>query len=348
MSIAVTDSLVFKLSLCISTFNRANVIGATLDSIISQAPQECEIVVSDNASSDGTEAVVTEYARRFKNLRYFRQSTNDGFDRNFDRVVELARGEYCWLMSDDDFLRPGAIATILEALRSSFSLILVNYERRDAAMSKVLLPRAADFMQNRVYASEDLDRLFLETVAVSIYIGSIVIERGIWLSRERQKYYGSMLIHLAVIYQARLPSQTLLVAEPFVSYRMGNTTTFWPSSFEILLIRYPSLVWSSALSDTTKRTICHPEPWKNLRTLLLCRAMGWYSFAEYERWIRSNLRFGCARSISWLIAHAPGAVVNAIYLVYYSMAIFHRNRRVKLYSLRKSDFHFRNWRIKLS
>lgn len=50
-----------KLSICIGTFNRSAFIGATLESIVSQATSECEIVVSDNASNDDTWKVVSEY-----------------------------------------------------------------------------------------------------------------------------------------------------------------------------------------------------------------------------------------------------------------------------------------------
>jgi len=49
------------LSICISTHNRAAFIGETLSSILCQVTTDCEIVVSDNASIDNTEAVVSQY-----------------------------------------------------------------------------------------------------------------------------------------------------------------------------------------------------------------------------------------------------------------------------------------------
>ena len=81
-----------KLSICIATFNRAAFIGATLDSIISQATEEVEIVVVDGASSDNTSQVMDEYKRRFPRLRYFRQETNGGIDVDYSKTVEFARG----------------------------------------------------------------------------------------------------------------------------------------------------------------------------------------------------------------------------------------------------------------
>lgn len=60
-----------KLSICIATRNRATLLPAMLDSIISQTTEECEIVVSDNASTDNNEAVVVDYAKRFAEVLQF-------------------------------------------------------------------------------------------------------------------------------------------------------------------------------------------------------------------------------------------------------------------------------------
>src|SRR5438132_1164874 len=96
----------FKLSFCIATRNRAVLIGATLESILNQVTSQCEVVVVDGASTDDTESVVGGFVERYENVRYFKLEKNGGLDRDFDRAVELARGEYCWLLPDDDFLTP--------------------------------------------------------------------------------------------------------------------------------------------------------------------------------------------------------------------------------------------------
>ncbi|MBE0603333.1 MAG: glycosyltransferase family 2 protein [Deltaproteobacteria bacterium] len=113
------------LSFCITTRNRESYIGATLENLVSQATDEVEIVVLDAASTDGTRETVEGFARRFPRLRYFRQETNEGVDRDYDRTVELAEAEYCWMMSDDDALAPGAVAEVLGHCREGFDLIVV-------------------------------------------------------------------------------------------------------------------------------------------------------------------------------------------------------------------------------
>src|SRR5690349_17145524 len=78
---ATPETSEIQLSICISTRNRASLIGATLGSIIEQLSEDCEIVVLDGASTDGTAGVVMDYQQRFSRLRYVRQETNNGLDR---------------------------------------------------------------------------------------------------------------------------------------------------------------------------------------------------------------------------------------------------------------------------
>jgi len=117
-----------RLSICIATRNRAKFIGATLESILVQATEEVEIVILDGASTDNTEEIVRLYQDRFPRLRYFRQETNMGIDRDFTKSVELAHGDYCWLFCDDDLFKPGAIRVVLEALKNDYALVIADSE----------------------------------------------------------------------------------------------------------------------------------------------------------------------------------------------------------------------------
>jgi len=115
-----------KLSVCIPTYNRAAFIGETLESILSQANGSIEIVVVDGASTDGTPEVVASFQKRFSNLIYHRGAQNMGVDRDMATAVELARGEYCWLMSSDDLIKPGAISRMLEEIQSGADIYLCD------------------------------------------------------------------------------------------------------------------------------------------------------------------------------------------------------------------------------
>ena len=122
------------LSICIATYNRAGFIGETLDSIIRQLTDEVEIVVVDGASTDATRTVMERYAADCPGLRYIRLPEKGGIDQDFCKAVEYARGEYCWLFPDDDLFKPGAVQRVLDELRNSYSLVIVNAEVMDRCL----------------------------------------------------------------------------------------------------------------------------------------------------------------------------------------------------------------------
>lgn len=332
-----------KLSFCIGTYNRGALIGATLESIISQTTDECEIVISDNASTDNTEQVVAEYARRCARVVYVKQETNLGLDHNFDRAVALAQGEYCWLMTDDDLLRPGAVARVLQALRRNPSLVIVNIEFRDFSMSRVLQRSSLTFDSDRVYGPTEMDRLFTEVDQdLVMYIGGVIIKREIWLARERERYYDSLFIHVAVVFQKHLPGEALVIAEPLVSYRLGNTHSYSSKMIEIIFDKWPSLVRTLAISESARSTVARAEPWWHPGWLLLLRGWGYYSLAEYRRWIRPRLSSTREKLSPVLVALIPGVIVNTLLLAYFSAR---SDRGRWLQAMKHSRVHIRNLRF---
>jgi glycosyltransferase involved in cell wall biosynthesis len=304
-----------KLSLCVATFNRAEFLGATLETLLAQATDECEVVVADNASTDDTEAVVAGFQRRFERLRYYRQHTNVGFDRNYDRVVTLARGEFCWLMADDDTLKPNAVTRVLEMLRPDLSLILVNMEMRDFSMSTVVSPRWIDIESDRLYERGEMDRLFIELGRYFGSVSNIVLRRSIWLSRDRERLAGSLFIHTGVIFQGPLPGRVLVLAAPLMNYRCGNNHDRWyrdNGAVQIFLDKWPSLIDSLAVSDVVKTQACKTA--RRFEVLLFLRSLG-YSLTHYRSWIRPRLSSGYEALVPIVVALLPRALVHLFFRI---------------------------------
>jgi glycosyltransferase involved in cell wall biosynthesis len=93
-----------RLSIIIPTYNRVHYLKQALESALSQDCDEYEVVVSDNASTDGTLELLQQYSNH-SIVRYFRNTTNIGMVSNWRRAVfELARGDWFILLSDDDYL----------------------------------------------------------------------------------------------------------------------------------------------------------------------------------------------------------------------------------------------------
>jgi abequosyltransferase len=332
-----------KLSVCIATLNRGNFIGATLESIISQATEAVEIVVLDGASTDNTEEVVRRFQDRFPRLRFVRQERNMGVDHDFAEAIALARGEYCWLFSDDDLMKPGAIQTVLAAAEGAHGLIVANAEVRNADLTKVLQHRRLPISADRIYELNQDDRLLAEVGAYLSFIGCVIIKRQLWEAREKQKYFGSLFIHVGVIFQSPLPATVIAIAAPLISIRYGNAG-WLDRSFEIWMFKWPDLIWSFRhYSDASKLRVCHPEPWRRVRTLLLYRAKGNYTMSAYRKWLKPRLESSWSRATSQAVAYLPRRIANLMAVIYFSLLRKKSDHLLQLADQTSSPFYFFSW-----
>ena len=90
-------------------FNGEKTLRASIDTLLGQSFTDFELVISDNASTDGTESICREYSERDHRIRYTRQAQNMGSGANLKFVLDVARGKYfMWAACDDirsqDFL----------------------------------------------------------------------------------------------------------------------------------------------------------------------------------------------------------------------------------------------------
>lgn len=271
----------YLLSICIPTYNRADMLRHTIDSILGQGVDGVEIVVSDNASTDGTDALMQELAQRHPQIRYVRSATNVGADRNFLKAVELAAGRYAWLMGSDDLVAPGGVAEVLQAIASHPELpgFSVNRQMYDLSMTRALpdmdlfTPRTERVHVHRsaLDACDDLG-IYLS------FISGQVFRKEAW-SRHAQapgieKYYNG-LVHLYVLYAMIRDAGTWgAVAAPLVRCRSDNDSFLSAGHFKRFQIDV--IGFSDAAGDVfgrgspVYRLLMH----KVLRNLLVNRVIG--------------------------------------------------------------------------
>jgi glycosyltransferase involved in cell wall biosynthesis len=103
-------------SVCIPVYNTERFVGDAVRSALSQTCADIEIVIVDNASSDGTPRILADFSD--PRIRVFRNDTNIGAAANFNRAVSLARGRYLKVLCADDALYPACLerqVAVLEA-----------------------------------------------------------------------------------------------------------------------------------------------------------------------------------------------------------------------------------------
>ena len=118
------------LSVCITTYERAEWLELNIENFIEIAKhlgQQVELVVCDNASPKSIADIFTKY-QHHKQISLYSNSGNIGMLGNLPQTVSLARGEYVWLIGDDDIIHNGSLEKIIDIIQTKKpELINLNY-----------------------------------------------------------------------------------------------------------------------------------------------------------------------------------------------------------------------------
>lgn len=118
------------ISIGLPVYNGGSTLRASLESLLDQTFSNFEIILSDNCSTDQTQAICEEFARKDKRITYIRQTVNIGAFSNFTFVLGRAKSEYFMWAAHDDFWKPSFIEKNLSLLR--------QFPDAVSAISKVL------------------------------------------------------------------------------------------------------------------------------------------------------------------------------------------------------------------
>jgi glycosyltransferase involved in cell wall biosynthesis len=113
-----------RVSVGLPVFNAERFVAATIDSILAQTFEDFELIISDNASTDGTEEICQRYAGDDDRIRYVRNPENLGLAYNYNQTFHLSSGEYFKWAAHDDLLRSKFLERCVEALDRDPSVVM--------------------------------------------------------------------------------------------------------------------------------------------------------------------------------------------------------------------------------
>lgn len=212
-----------KLSIAIPTFNGAKYIREALDSIISQLDEineKIEIVISDNASTDETPQIIEEYQKKYPGIiSYYRNDSNLGISKNYDLAILRSKGNYVWLLGDDDMLERGAIRKVIEIIKkyNNLSWIFVNYNRYDNRMGKEH-GKVVNLNRDYYCYGEDFFRI---TKFASATFSSNIVRKEEWRHESFEKYEHIAAKHPHVVLAIYLLKDrySYIISFPYVKFR---------------------------------------------------------------------------------------------------------------------------------
>jgi abequosyltransferase len=165
------------LTIAIPTYNRSSDLAQLLGILLPQLEgrPEVELLISDNASTDDTSAVVHRFLQQFQSIRYNRHPENIGPDANFLFCFNMARGRYFWLCGDDDIILPGVIEELLSHITAAdFDVI---YATSYGFRYDYLAERQSDPLNRRFHTITSARHLALVVNVMFTFISGIIVNK---------------------------------------------------------------------------------------------------------------------------------------------------------------------------
>jgi glycosyltransferase involved in cell wall biosynthesis len=113
--------------------NREEFLRQSLDALLGQTFTDFDLIISDNASTDGTEDICREYTGRDTRIRYYRNLSNIGAPRNFNRTFELSSTKYFKWATSDDLCGPQFLELAVGVLERDPAVVLCYAKSRTIA-----------------------------------------------------------------------------------------------------------------------------------------------------------------------------------------------------------------------
>lgn len=125
-----------RVSICIPTYNRADMVGCAITSALAQTYRDIEVVVVDNASTDNIEEVVASF--KDPRLRFVKNEENLGLFGNFNRCIEVAQGEFLHILHSDDYIDPDFTETCVAFFDEHPNVVLTFTSARLQLLNKTI------------------------------------------------------------------------------------------------------------------------------------------------------------------------------------------------------------------
>ena len=226
------------LSICIPTYNRSECLKECLSSVLASVAgheREIEIVISDNASTDGTGDVIRAFQDTHPWIRSHRNEKNIGGDRNIYAVATMGAGEYIWVFGDDDKMEPEAIERVLEQIKSGYGFVICNYSVWDKSFSFKKKNDGLHIGEDRAF--EDQNELLKRFNLHLGYISSVVINRAMFFKLTHDEYwafidYGFPFMYAVYAGVAQGNCRAIYISVPIVCNRSESSGDYdWHKFF---------------------------------------------------------------------------------------------------------------------
>lgn len=217
-----------KISILVPVYNVEKYLAKCLDSILGQTFQEYEIICMDDGSTDGSGAILDEYARKDDRIRVVHKE-NAGYGKTMNQAMLLAGGKYIGIVESDDTIDSGMFQTLydkieeydLDVIKSDFYLV---WDNEDGTTRKMYYKLTEDRkMYNRVLDPNlELEAYLVEKFTWNaLYRRKLLIQNQVKYQETPGASYQDNGFWFQTFYWAK---RVMLLDMPLYNYRQDNQT----------------------------------------------------------------------------------------------------------------------------
>lgn len=222
------------ITVCIPAYNRPEVLGDLLDTILTQNFDDYDIVICEDKSPKRNEIglIVKNYIDKYPNrISYFENPINLGYDANIRNLIAKATGMYCLFMGNDDLMCSGTLEKVAGAVTKhpDIGVLLRSYAAFDGTPDNIV-------QTFRYFEKETFFPAGEEAIS-TIYRRSVVIP-GMVLHREESLKWttdffdGTLLYQLYLVANILVTKNAVFLPDIIVLYRNGGIPDFGNSEKE--------------------------------------------------------------------------------------------------------------------
>ncbi|NJR40488.1 MAG: glycosyltransferase family 2 protein [Leptolyngbyaceae cyanobacterium CSU_1_4] len=222
-------------SVCIPTYNGEKYFKSCLDSVLSQTFSDFELLIIDDQSTDTTVSIAQEYAKQDSRIRIIQNPQNLGLVGNWNRCIELSRGEWIKFVFQDDLIAPTCLEKMLAASQPESSIVCCrrNFIFDDSTPKNIrwfyenIVSLQNFFPGGAALSAEDYGRVILSNLGYN-FVGE---PTAVMLRRKVFHQFGTFNPHLIQIcdleFWTRIAVHTgiLYVDEPLATFRLHGQST---------------------------------------------------------------------------------------------------------------------------
>ncbi len=116
-----------KVSVIIPTYNRANLVGRAIKSVLNQTYRDFELIIVDDCSTDNTDEVIKEFQKIDNRIIYLKHDKNKGGSAARNTGIKVAKGEYVAFLDSDDEWLPEKLEKQIIHLNENHFGALISY-----------------------------------------------------------------------------------------------------------------------------------------------------------------------------------------------------------------------------